>query len=78
MGELIYLDHAATSWPKPPEVAAAMLDALQHSGANAYRGNHSLAIGTGRVLVRARSMLAELFLSPTLRILPLPTIQQWG
>lgn len=61
MEGLVYLDHAATSWPKPPEVAVAMLDALQHSGANAGRGNHSLAIGTGRVLVRARSMLAELF-----------------
>lgn len=61
MEGLVYLDHAATSWPKPPEVAAAMMEALQQSGANAGRGNHSLAIGTGRVLVRARAMLAELF-----------------
>lgn len=61
MEELVYLDHAATSWPKPPEVAAAMMDALQHSGANAGRGNHALAIGTGRVMVRARSLLADLF-----------------
>lgn len=61
MEELVYLDHAATSWPKPPEVAAAMMEALQHSGANAGRGNHSMAMGTGRMLVRARSMLAELF-----------------
>lgn len=63
MDELVYLDHAATSWPKSPEVVAAMMDALQ-SGANAGRGNHSLAMGTGRVLVRARSMLAELFAVP--------------
>lgn len=61
MERLVYLDHAATSWPKPPAVAAAMMDALEHSGANAGRGNHSLAIGTGRVLVRARAMLAQLF-----------------
>ncbi|WP_042198226.1 aminotransferase class V-fold PLP-dependent enzyme [Paenibacillus camerounensis] len=61
METLVYLDHAATSWPKPPEVAAAMMEALEHSGANAGRGNHSLAIGTGRVLVRARCELAELF-----------------
>ncbi|NQX46671.1 aminotransferase class V-fold PLP-dependent enzyme [Paenibacillus tritici] len=61
MDRLVYLDHAATSWPKPPEVAAAMMEALQQSGANAGRGNHSLAIGTGRVLVRARAFLAELF-----------------
>ncbi|WP_339312191.1 aminotransferase class V-fold PLP-dependent enzyme [Paenibacillus sp. FSL M7-0896] len=61
MERLVYLDHAATSWPKPPEVAAAMVEALEQSGANAGRGNHSLAIGTGRVLVRARMLLAELF-----------------
>ncbi|MFF2017745.1 aminotransferase class V-fold PLP-dependent enzyme [Paenibacillus sp. NPDC058177] len=61
MEELVYLDHAATSWPKPPEVASAMMDALQHSGANAGRGNHSLAMGAGRVLMRARSLLADLF-----------------
>ncbi|MFE4712401.1 aminotransferase class V-fold PLP-dependent enzyme [Paenibacillus sp. NPDC056722] len=61
MEELVYLDHAATSWPKPPEVASAMMDALQHSGANAGRGNHSLAMGAGRVLIRARSLLADLF-----------------
>lgn len=59
--ELVYLDHAATSWPKPPEVVQAMMDALQHAGANAGRGNHSMAIGTGRLLIRARAALAELF-----------------
>ena len=61
MSELLYLDHAATSWPKPPEVAKAMMDALNLSGANAGRGNHALAIGAGRVLVRARMELAGLF-----------------
>lgn len=61
MEELVYLDHAATSWPKPPEVATAMLEALERSGANAGRGNHSLAIDTGRTLVRARGLLAKLF-----------------
>lgn len=60
MEDFVYLDHAATSWPKPPEVSAAMMNALQ-AGANAGRGNYSLAMGSGRVLVRTRSMLAELF-----------------
>lgn len=60
MENFVYLDHAATSWPKPPEVAAAMMDAMQF-GANAGRGNHSLAMGSGRVLVKTRSLLAELF-----------------
>jgi len=62
--ELLYLDHAATSWPKPLEVGEAMLNALNLSGANAGRGNHALAIGAGRVLVRARISLAELFAIP--------------
>ncbi|MHA6531577.1 aminotransferase class V-fold PLP-dependent enzyme [Paenibacillus sp. BAC0078] len=61
MEKLVYLDHAATSWPKPPEVGAAMMEVLEHSGANAGRGNHSLAIGAGRVLVKARNQLAGLF-----------------
>ncbi|WP_311520310.1 aminotransferase class V-fold PLP-dependent enzyme [Paenibacillus albidus] len=59
--EVVYLDHAATSWPKPPEVADAMLNALQHSGANAGRGTHSMAMGSGRILVKTRSLLADLF-----------------
>nr|WP_229521704.1 aminotransferase class V-fold PLP-dependent enzyme [Paenibacillus monticola] len=58
------MDHAATSWPKPPEVATAMMNALQQSGANAGRGNHSMAMGAGRVLVRTRGLLAELFAVP--------------
>ncbi|MNM03381.1 putative cysteine desulfurase [compost metagenome] len=61
MEKVVYLDHAATSWPKPPEVVQAMVDAMEHAGANAGRGNHSLAMGSGRVLVRTRSALAELF-----------------
>jgi cysteine desulfurase family protein len=61
MRELLYFDHAATSWPKPPEVAEAMMKALDQSGANAGRGNHSLAMGAGRVLVKARAELADLF-----------------
>ncbi|MCL6605882.1 MAG: aminotransferase class V-fold PLP-dependent enzyme [Paenibacillus sp.] len=61
MKEILYLDHAATSWPKPPEVADAMMNALNMSGANAGRGNHAMSMGAGRLLVRARSALAELF-----------------
>lgn len=61
MERFVYLDHAATSWPKPPEVAAAMMDALDHAAANAGRGNYSLALDAGRVLMRARMQLAGLF-----------------
>jgi len=31
---MIYLDNAATSWPKPPVVLKAMADALEKAGFN--------------------------------------------
>jgi len=34
---MIYLNHAATSWPKPPSVVAAMTTALQQPPPSAYR-----------------------------------------
>ncbi|KAA9005138.1 aminotransferase class V-fold PLP-dependent enzyme [Paenibacillus spiritus] len=59
--DVIYLDHAATSWPKPPEVIRAVVEAMEQAGANAGRGSHSLAVDSGRLLVRARMELAQLF-----------------
>ncbi len=34
MTDVIYFDNAATSWPKPPEVAAAMSAFLANDAAN--------------------------------------------
>lgn len=57
---MIYLDHAATSWPKPPAVIQAVQNVLNGSVANPGRGNHGMAIKAGRILMRTRSSLAEL------------------
>ncbi|USB33258.1 aminotransferase class V-fold PLP-dependent enzyme [Paenibacillus sp. YPG26] len=57
---MIYLDHAATSWPKPAGVIKAVQEALSGSAANPGRGNHAMAIQAGRVLMRSRSRLATL------------------
>jgi len=38
---MIYLDNAATSWPKPPCVAEAMVRFLNEVGANPGRSGHS-------------------------------------
>jgi cysteine desulfurase family protein len=57
----IYLDHAATSWPKPPEVVKAVVEALQHDAANPGRGSHRMAIRASRVLFETRAELAKLF-----------------
>ena len=58
---MIYLDHAATSWPKPPEVIAAMAHFLERAGGNPGRAGHRLSIDAGRIVYKARETLAELF-----------------
>lgn len=57
----IYLDHAATSWPKPQSVGLAMLEILNGPSANSGRGSYGMALKAGRVLFQTRMRLAELF-----------------
>jgi cysteine desulfurase family protein len=58
---VIYLDNAATSWPKPESVISAALTALRDEGGNPGRGGHRMAIRASRHIAGARSALAELF-----------------
>jgi cysteine desulfurase family protein len=58
---IIYLDHAATSWPKPDAVRQAVHDAMYQYGANPGRGAHRLARETGKAIYRTRMALAALF-----------------
>jgi len=58
---MIYLDNAATSRPKPPEVIKAMNDFLDNVCANSGRSGHRLAIQASRIVYDARESLAELF-----------------
>lgn len=58
---MIYLDNAATSYPKPKEVGQAMIYFLEKVGANPGRSSHRLSIEAGRILYQARESLAELF-----------------
>lgn len=55
------MDHAATSWPKPPTVGEAMLAVLNGQAASAGRGNHNMALQAGRIMFKARQALATLF-----------------
>jgi cysteine desulfurase family protein len=57
---LVYLDNAATTWPKPGAVGAAMLHYLEAVGASPGRGGHRLAVEAGREVLDARERLAEL------------------
>lgn len=58
---MIYLDNAATSWPKPDSVYQAMENCMRHAGANPGRGGHRMALDAGRILFECRDALAELF-----------------
>jgi cysteine desulfurase family protein len=59
--DVIYLDHAASSWPKPPQVADAMVEAVREYGANPGRGSHAMAVRASRTLFNTRRALAKLF-----------------
>jgi cysteine desulfurase / selenocysteine lyase len=61
---LIYLDHAATSWPKPPVVVRTMTDYLENAGGNPGRSGHRLSIAAARFIYDAREAVAELFHAP--------------
>lgn len=61
---LIYLDNAATSWPKPPEVAAAMADFLERIGANPGRSGHRLSLESARIVYKTRERVAQFFNTP--------------
>ena len=58
--EMIYLDSAATSFYRPPEVAEAVVRAMESMG-NSGRGVHGASLRTARTIYRARCLLAELF-----------------
>lgn len=57
---MIYLDNAATSFHKPPEVEQAVVKAL-HSIGNAGRGAHAPTLNASRLIYDTREKLAELF-----------------
>lgn len=61
---MIYLDYAATSWPKPPEVMQVMHDFLEHDGGNPGRSGHRLSIQAARHIYNTREALAELLHLP--------------
>jgi cysteine desulfurase family protein len=56
----IYLDNAATTWPKPEEVYTAIDRYMRDNGAPAGRGAYAHAIEVEGTLAAARSSLARL------------------
>lgn len=58
---MVYLDNAATSRPKPPEVIQAMNEFLNNVCANSGRSGHRLAVQASRMVYETREAVAELF-----------------
>jgi len=56
----IYLDNAATSFPKPGQVYQAVLQALQQTGASPGRGSYASALDASRLLLDTREAIARL------------------
>ena len=61
---MIYLDNAATSWPKAPGVTDAITRFLTDIGANPGRSGHRLSIEAARMVATVREQVAELFGAP--------------
>ena len=60
---MIYLDNAATTQKKPPQVLEAMVEALQSMG-NSSRGTHGGALKSARSVFSARENISRLFNGP--------------
>lgn len=61
MRRFIYLDNAATSFPKPPQVTEVMAHYMREVGANPGRSGHRLSLEASRIVEHAREHLATLF-----------------
>jgi cysteine desulfurase / selenocysteine lyase len=60
----IYLDNAATSFPKPPAVIQAMTDYAARVGASAGRGAYAEAMESGKIIAGCRGQIARLINAP--------------
>nr|WP_220185901.1 aminotransferase class V-fold PLP-dependent enzyme [Paenactinomyces guangxiensis] len=57
---MIYLDNAASTWPKPPGIADAVKEAITDYGANPGRGSHQLAARAEQTIANTRNRLSQL------------------
>lgn len=58
---MIYMDNAATSWPKPSACVQAVSQALSRPLGNPGRSSHGAGISADRIVFNLREALAELF-----------------
>lgn len=58
---MIYLDNAATTFPKPFSVRRSVNDAMANFGANPGRSGHTMALRASEEIYKCRSKIAALF-----------------
>ncbi|MCM1989315.1 aminotransferase class V-fold PLP-dependent enzyme [Oceanirhabdus seepicola] len=58
---MIYLDNAATSFPKPKEVYKEVLNCMENYAANSGRSSHSMAVEAASKIIDTRIELSSLF-----------------
>ncbi len=59
--DILYLDNAATSYPKPESVYSALADFLRTDGANPGRAGHRMAVRAEKSIEETRVLLAQFF-----------------
>ena len=58
---LIYMDNAATTWPKPESVYRFMMDFYRTTGANPGRSGYDMALEAGELEDQLRKRLTRFF-----------------
>lgn len=61
---MIYLDNAATTWPKPEAVYVAIDSAMREHGANPRRGAYRMSVEAERLANGTRRAIAKFFNAP--------------
>jgi cysteine desulfurase family protein len=61
MEDLVYLDNAATAFPKPKEVYDFMYEFYRNHGVNPGRSGYDMTLETEQVVQNTRKMLTEFF-----------------
>jgi selenocysteine lyase/cysteine desulfurase len=59
--DIVYLDNAATTYPKPKQVLSAMRRFMTETSGSPGRSGHRLSLDAGRVMLDTRAALAALF-----------------
>jgi cysteine desulfurase family protein len=57
----IYVDNAATSFPKPPQVGKAVYNYIENIGTNVGRGTYQTAYDSSRIVYETRELLCDIF-----------------